>query len=99
MTEQTKPALHPMASSMFAFVNEALTLEELKARLALMEGVVKNIHKELEELEAPAPEAEEPDVGALPVVEADEIILSPEEIRQQKIAEYAKSLEMETVEL
>lgn len=57
MTEQTKqekPTLHPMASAMFAFVNEALTLEELKARLGLMTNVVKNIEADVEKLEAEA---------------------------------------------
>ena len=95
MTEQTKTEnkLHPMASAMFAFVNEALTLEELEARLSLMENVVKNISADLEKIKAPEPKVEST------AIEADEIIESPEEVRLRKIAEYAASLEMETEEL
>lgn len=98
MTEQTKTEnkLHPIASAMFAFVNEALTLEELEARLSLMENVVKNISVDLEKIKAP--KEAEPEVAS-DAVEADEIIESPEEVRLRKIAEYAASLEMETEEL
>ena len=96
MTEQTNK-LHPMAASMFTFVNEALTLVELEARLTLMENVITNIKTDLEKIkaEADAPKEAEPEVKS-EAIEADEIIESPEEIRQRKIAEYAASLDMES---
>lgn len=89
MTEETKQEqkLHPMASAMFAFINEALTLEELKARLSLMTNVVKNIEADVEKLEAPTPT---PAV----VEEADDEapLESDEERRARLIEEYAASL-------
>ncbi|MGL4993670.1 MAG: hypothetical protein ACRC6R_06040 [Bacteroidales bacterium] len=103
MTEQTKTEnkLHPMASAMFAFVNEALTLPELEARLGLMENVVKNITADLAKIKAEnAPEDFNPETSeVLPIVEPDEVIESAEEARLRKIAEYAASLEMETESL
>lgn len=102
MTEQTKTEqkLHPMASAMFAFVNEALTLPELEARLGLMENVVKNITADLNKIkEESAPKEAEAPSEVLPIVEPDEIIESAEEARLRKIAEYAASLEMETESL
>jgi hypothetical protein len=51
--------LHPMAESIFKFVNEAITIEEAKARTQLISGVVTDLTKGIEDFEHQATATDE----------------------------------------
>ena len=71
---QTQPQvqnLHPMAESIFKFVNEAITIEEAKARTQLITGVVTDLEKGILEFEAQSQATATDESGN--VVEVDEV--------------------------